>query len=187
MFAWQRPCTIAGRSDSRVSLRTVTGGGTGVTKGSVTADNSGRLTVGSRAGQFRSSEEIQAARARAEARAEPADVWLGLVEPRGSAAGPCTQVCAHRYCILERATADSQCTRCRRPIGYGRQYIADSESLRHDACETTSVRLRRQLPTREPAIPRRRDEEPDAFDKVVSEDDTIYELADFRARARRGA
>jgi hypothetical protein len=77
--------------------------------------------------------------------------------------------------------------RCRRPIGYGRQYLGDSDSLRHDACETRAVRLRRQSPSREPALPHRRDEEPDTLDKVVSDDDAIHELVDFRARARGGA
>ena len=156
-----------------------------MTSESTTAGNSGHLPRGPRARRLRSSEEIQAARARAEARAEPADAWLGLVEPRGSAGGPCAHVCAHTYCILERATADSRCMRCRRPIGFGRPYVADGESLRHDACETTSVRHRRRFPAGEPWMPRRRDEEPDALDKVVSEDDTIHELADFRARAAR--
>jgi hypothetical protein len=158
-----------------------------VTSESVPAGNNGRQLLVSGARRLRSSEEIQAARAKAAARAQPADVWLGLVDRPGSAGGPCTEVCAHRYCILERATADARCTRCRRLIGYGRQYLADNDSVRHDACETTNVRRRRRLPAREPALPRHGDAEPEAFDKVLSDDDTIHELVDFRDRARQRA
>jgi len=161
-------------------------GGADVTSETATARNSS-VPIVSGARRFKSSEEIQAARAKAAARAERADVWLGLVESPGTAGGPCTEACAHRYCILARATADSQCMGCRRPIGYGRQYLGDSNGLRHDACETRTVRLRRQSPSREPVFLRPRDEEAEALDKIESDDDTIHELADFHERARREA
>ena len=158
-----------------------------MTSESATARKSGSAPLLSGARRFRSLEEIQAARAKAAARAQPADAWLGLVESPGSGGGPCADACGHRYCILEHATADSQCTGCRQPIGYGRQYVANSNSLRHDACETRTVRLRRQSLGREPMSLHGRDEEPDAPEKIESDDDAIHEFADFHERARREA